>query len=261
MWGVRTLGQLHQWLTGSTLRRRRRNPLRTSPMWWARFAVEVAAAGAHHLMMTGPPCRQNVTGPTSSGAAAAVVGSQIPGGDGDLPGLIYREVVGGRVCFCCIRVPSLRRRRSGRLHTADRLSGSITPKRVEPVDRLGGASEHGGHGVSVRQQAAVWFTGGTPGVSASVPRARDPHSRRPIERRAVRVEWRPVHRLVARAAGPRGVPAAVPEAGLMADEDLAGAEAVPVRASRRRVGDPLPGRGLYQLAQHDEKPSADWPVA
>ena len=53
--GVRTLGQLHQWLTGSTLRRRRRNPLRTSPMWWARFAVEVTAAGAHHLMMTGPP--------------------------------------------------------------------------------------------------------------------------------------------------------------------------------------------------------------
>lgn len=35
VWGVRTLGQLHQWLTGSTLRRRRRNPLRTSPMWWA----------------------------------------------------------------------------------------------------------------------------------------------------------------------------------------------------------------------------------
>ena len=55
VWGVRTLGQLHQWLTGSTLRRRRRNPLRTSPMWWARFAVEVTAAGAHHLMMTGPP--------------------------------------------------------------------------------------------------------------------------------------------------------------------------------------------------------------
>ena len=53
--GVRTLGQLHQWLTESTLRRRHRNPLRTSPMWWARFAVEVAAAGAPHLMMTGPP--------------------------------------------------------------------------------------------------------------------------------------------------------------------------------------------------------------
>ena len=55
--------------------------------------------------------------------------------------------------------------------------------------------------------------------------------------------------------------AAEPEARLMADEDLAGSEAVSVRATRRRVGDPLPGRGLYQLAQHDEKPSADWPVA
>ena len=55
--------------------------------------------------------------------------------------------------------------------------------------------------------------------------------------------------------------AAEPEARLMADEDLAGAERMSVRATRRRVGDPLPGRGLYQLAQHDEKPSADWPVA
>ena len=36
----------------------------------------------------------------------------------------------------------------------------------------------------------------------------------------------------------------------MPDEDLAGAEGVPVRASRRRVGDPLPRSGLHQLAQH-----------
>ena len=53
----------------------------------------------------------------------------------------------------------------------------------------------------------------------------------------------------------------MPEAGLMSDEDLARAEPVPVRASRRGMGDPLPVRGLYELAQHDEKPSADWPVA
>jgi hypothetical protein len=57
------------------------------------------------------------------------------------------------------------------------------------------------------------------------------------------------------------VTAAVAEAGLMADEDLPGAELVAVGAAGRRMGDPLPGRGLYQLAQHDEKPSADWPVA
>ena len=43
VWGVRTLGQLHKWLTGkplnsttgSTLRRRRRSPPSISPMWWA----------------------------------------------------------------------------------------------------------------------------------------------------------------------------------------------------------------------------------
>ena len=61
----------------------------------------------------------------------------------------------------------------------------------------------------------------------------------------------PVYRLIAGAAGPRGVPAAVPEAGLITDEHLAGAELVTVRATRRQVGDPLPGRRLHQLAQHD----------
>jgi hypothetical protein len=38
------------------------------------------------------------------------------------------------------------------------------------------------------------------------------------------VERRPVHRGVAAAARPGGVSAAVAEAGLVADEDLAGAE-------------------------------------
>ena len=40
----------------------------------------------------------------------------------------------------------------------------------------------------------------------------------------------------------------------MTDDDRAGAELVAVRATRRRVGDPLPGRGLHQLAQHNYKP-------
>ena len=40
----------------------------------------------------------------------------------------------------------------------------------------------------------------------------------------------------------------------MTNEHFAGAEGVAVRASCRRVDDPLPGRGLYQLAQHDYKP-------
>jgi hypothetical protein len=63
-----------------------------------------------------------------------------------------------------------------------------------------------------------------------------------------------VHRLIACAARPGGVSAAVTETGLIADEDLAGAQRVTVGASRRRVGDPLPGRGLYQLAQHTNQP-------
>jgi hypothetical protein len=42
----------------------------------------------------------------------------------------------------------------------------------------------------------------------------------------------------------------MPEARLVTDEDLIRAEVVAVRAAGRRVGDPLPGRGLHQLAQH-----------
>jgi hypothetical protein len=69
----------------------------------------------------------------------------------------------------------------------------------------------------------------------------------------VRIERRPVHRLVAGAADPGGVPAAVTEAGSMAYKNFARAEAVTVRASRRRVGDPLPGGGPYELAEHAQK--------
>ncbi len=64
--GVRTLTQLHGWLTGSV---RLQERITTVPQVaetatdlaevvgqaQARFAVEVAAAGAHHLMLTGPP--------------------------------------------------------------------------------------------------------------------------------------------------------------------------------------------------------------
>ena len=51
---------------------------------------------------------------------------------------------------------------------------------------------------------------------------------------------------------PTGVPtAAVSEAGDVPNEDLIRAEAVSVWAPGRRVGDPLPGRGLQQLTQHD----------
>jgi energy-coupling factor transporter ATP-binding protein EcfA2 len=66
VWGVRTLGQLHKWLTGEAqLDDRIDTPSSAAEpvvdladvvgQSHARFAVEVAAAGAHHLMMTGPP--------------------------------------------------------------------------------------------------------------------------------------------------------------------------------------------------------------
>jgi hypothetical protein len=44
----------------------------------------------------------------------------------------------------------------------------------------------------------------------------------------VGVHRRPVHGLIARPAGPGSVSAAVPEARLVADQDLVGTEPVPV---------------------------------
>ena len=64
------------------------------------------------------------------------------------------------------------------------------------------------------------------------------------------VERRPIHHGIAGSAGPGGVSAAVAEAGLMPDQNFAGAEHMPVGAPRRWAGDPLPARGLHQLAQH-----------
>ncbi|OBE98619.1 YifB family Mg chelatase-like AAA ATPase [Mycobacterium sp. 852002-10029_SCH5224772] len=66
VWGVRTLGQLQKWLGGTGALHNRIRPDGTieEPVMdlvdvvgqtQARFAVEVAAAGAHHLMLTGPP--------------------------------------------------------------------------------------------------------------------------------------------------------------------------------------------------------------
>ncbi|BAX91825.1 YifB family Mg chelatase-like AAA ATPase [Mycobacterium shigaense] len=66
VWGVRTLGQLRAWLCGSAQLHHRISGGSTEPepaadladvvgQAQARFAVEVAAAGAHHLMLTGPP--------------------------------------------------------------------------------------------------------------------------------------------------------------------------------------------------------------
>ena len=66
VWGVRSLGQLQAWLAGKAqLDDRLSEPPSVADsavdladvvgQYHARFAVEVAAAGAHHLMLTGPP--------------------------------------------------------------------------------------------------------------------------------------------------------------------------------------------------------------
>jgi magnesium chelatase family protein len=66
VWGVRTLGQLQAWLGGSARLQDRITAVPSASdqsvdladvvgQAQARFAVEVAAAGAHHLMLTGPP--------------------------------------------------------------------------------------------------------------------------------------------------------------------------------------------------------------
>jgi hypothetical protein len=70
-----------------------------------------------------------------------------------------------------------------------------------------------------------------------------------VEPRAVNVERRPIYHSIAGTTVPAGVsPAAVAEASDVTDEDLVRAERMSVGASRRRVGDPLSGPGLYQLA-------------
>ncbi len=64
--GVRTLGQLNAWLAGKAALEQRIDASTSDPepevdladvvgQCHARFAVEVAAAGAHHLTLTGPP--------------------------------------------------------------------------------------------------------------------------------------------------------------------------------------------------------------
>jgi hypothetical protein len=116
--------------------------------------------------------------------------------------------------------------------------------------------------------ALFWFDigqtncGRESGPSEQLASGRNAYCRRPVERLAVRVERRPVHHGIACAAVPAGVSAAVAAAGDMPDEDLIRPEDVPVGASRRWVGDPLPGRGLHQLAEHSQKvnlaPARQW---
>jgi hypothetical protein len=64
------------------------------------------------------------------------------------------------------------------------------------------------------------------------------------------VQRRPVGWLVACSAGPGGVPAAVPEAGDMAHEDLVRAEGVSVRAATGRLSRPSACGCMHKSALH-----------
>ncbi|MGB0971548.1 MAG: YifB family Mg chelatase-like AAA ATPase [Mycobacterium sp.] len=88
VWGARTLGQLQAWLAGEAdLNPRLDHPADTPEIAGdladvlgqphARHAVEVAAAGAHNLMMTGPP-----------GVGKTMLAQRLPG---LLPPLSYAE--------------------------------------------------------------------------------------------------------------------------------------------------------------------------
>jgi hypothetical protein len=52
----------------------------------------------------------------------------------------------------------------------------------------------------------------------------------------------------------------MPETRVVADEDFAWAERVSIRAAGRRVGDPLAGRRLHQLADHSYEPRTKAPT-
>jgi magnesium chelatase family protein len=81
--GARTLVQLHAWLSGKAQLEERIDTATSVEepeadladvvgQCHARFAVEVAAAGAHHLTLTGPPGVGNDAGATASGPSARV---------------------------------------------------------------------------------------------------------------------------------------------------------------------------------------------
>ena len=109
------------------------------------------------------------------------------------------------------------------------------------IRRHGCVSVPNGSSPSIARHASSGMTGG------------DPHHRRPLKRRAVRVKRRPVHHSVTGAAMPAGVTAAaVTEARDMPNQDSVRAERVAVGAAARWTGDPLAVGRLREVA--DQRP-------
>ena len=118
----------------------------------ARVAVEVAAAGAHHLMLTGPPEGGKRCWPTASGLASPAVAQRVAGGDGHSFG--GRSAVGqhpsdhpaavrGAASHVERGVAGRRRHRDGPAGRGQRSSpGSAVPRRVrrDRRERTGGAA-------------------------------------------------------------------------------------------------------------------------
>lgn len=140
VWGVRTLGQLQDWLSGTGALDGRIEPDTTAPeptadlvdvvgQTQARFAVELAAAGAHHLMLTGPPGWANDARATPSGAAAAADGERVAGSHRDSLG--GRAAVGGHAVDhpAAVRgaASQLQRRGAGRRRLRDGPPGRGQP--------------------------------------------------------------------------------------------------------------------------------------
>jgi len=73
----------------------------------------------------------------------------------------------------------------------------------------------------------------------------------------VSIQRWPERRRVAFPARPGGVAAAVAKASLMADQTRIRTESVTVGATRRRVDDPLPGRGLTAARPTQLEPMTD----